>query len=677
MSASRHTVLAAGLPVVLAAAGALVPGMAGAGLLYPLLGILPGLVIARALPLETGPVARLALGLAVAPLVVAALGWALLMLGVPPVSAARTLAALAALLWMITALRRPVTLPGGEPGARFALVWAAVAGVLVLLPMLLSAWLRVRSDTWIHAGIVEEILARGVPPEDPRFAGLPLNYVWFFNLFIALVCALRGDSPFWVMPYFNAVTLAATLLVAWVTARRLWGESAARGAIVLTGVGFNAGVWMLWPLGLARPLLGHDRGWSLVHEYLSDFHIADTHVIWTLSAPFASMASFLDKFLLGTAVAYAYLMMQLHLWALMAWLISPRRRTLVWIAAAAAGTLLFHGVVGLSYLPVVLATMGVSALLAFRWRWLPDFRRLLAPAVATIVGALAAAPYTLSISRGWSPERSGLQHRFIAFDVWMVWTLVSALLVVLWIARRSLRETLAMRQSAPALLALLAAGLAAFASIVKLPLSNHLKFVYETFVPVALLAGAALAAESAAWTRRLGRMGAAVLATLVFAVPPALTLFGYLADPTGRTSPEAHPLAAELRLFEWARRETPREAVFVDRNARSDLMVRSGRQLWLGTRHGPELAAFPRDQILVRSAVEADLYGELASRDRDVEQLATLGRPVYVIYRASDFAGGEFPANRMAEGPGPFVRVYDRDGFVVYHLPSLEPSGTP
>lgn len=670
MSGTARRTLAVACPALLAALGLAAPGTTGAALLYPLLGVLPGLVVARLLPIETGPLARLGLGLAAGPLVTSVLGWGLIAAGLPVAIAARAIAAGAILAWT-AAWRRPPALPWREAGARFALLWAAGAGALVALPLLLNPWLRIRSDSWTHAGIVFEILERGLPPEDPRFAGLPLNYVWFYNLFLALVAALRGDDPFVLIPFFNAWALAATLLVAWLIGRRLWGIAGARGCAILAGVGFNAGVWLLWPLRLVRALTGNDRGWAEVQRDLETLHLGDVQVIWTLSAPFAFMANFLDKFLIGTAVAYAYLMMHLHLWALVTWLAAPGARPLLWMAAAACGTLLFHGVVGLSYLPVALATFALSALLARTG--LPDARRLALPALATLGGALAALPYTLAISRGWSAGRSGLAHRYFAFDPWVLWTLVSAVLIAAWLARGPVRRAFAERQAAPALLVLLALGMAGFAGVVKLPLQNHIKFVYQAFVPIALLGGAALAGEARAWSLRLGRPAAIATLALVFGGPPALTLAGYFADPSGHASPDVHLTSEERRLFAWARAETPPEAVFVDHRFRSVLMVRAGRQLWLGSQHGPELAAFPLDQIRERSAVMADLYGPLDSLERDVRALGALGRPVYVLYRAADFGAGEVPGDRLP--PDRFARVYDRDGFVVYHLQPPAASG--
>ena len=38
------------------------------------------------------------------------------------------------------------------------------------MPPLIDRWVVVHSDGWVHTGLVWELLERGFPPEDPRFA---------------------------------------------------------------------------------------------------------------------------------------------------------------------------------------------------------------------------------------------------------------------------------------------------------------------------------------------------------------------------------------------------------------------------------------------------------------------------------------------------------------------------
>src|SRR5262249_20423331 len=93
----------------------------------------------------------------------------------------------------------------GTPDGRYVALWSLGIAVAVALPFLVNRYVPVRGDAWTHAGLVWEIVHRGLPPEDPRFAGSPLHYVWFFHLFLALLVRLSGGGPFFFMALFNVV----------------------------------------------------------------------------------------------------------------------------------------------------------------------------------------------------------------------------------------------------------------------------------------------------------------------------------------------------------------------------------------------------------------------------------------------------------------------------------------
>lgn len=651
-------------PALMAAAGLIgprLPGLPGELGTYLWLGALPGLAVSALLGGALTGAERWTLGLAISPLLSATLGALLAGLGVPLATGARWIGGLGAAAAIAGAL---IPRPRGEPPSRAFRWWPVLAAALLALPAILNPWIRVRSDTWVHGLLVWEIVERGVPPQDPRFAGLTLNYVWIYNLFIAQLAALGGGDPFTFMVVFNVVSMAVFLRLVWHIAARVWREhAAADGALLLAAVGFNAGAWLLWPLRLVRALGGYERGGAEIQRQLAAHHLGTVDVLFSLSAPFALMASLLDKFMLGTALGYAWLLFALFLWALVRWVEEGAADAPVWATAAAAGMLFVHGVVGLSVLPVVVATLALTALLGRRLDWLPRPGRLAAFGAAIAAGIALAAPYTLAISRGWTEEKSGLQHSYFGFGVIMPWTLLTSCGVAMWLARRPVVNAFRERKPAAALLVLFAAAMIAFSLVIRLPSRNENKFPFQCFLPLAVLGGAAfLPASRALLARRGPVLGGLILAAL-FAVPPALTLGSYIADPGGRDSPALHPAPGERALEAWIRGETARDAVIVDDGFRDLLAVQARRRLYLGSSSGPELAGFPRDQVVERRAVVADLYGPGEGLERDAASLRRLGAPAYVLYRPG--APSPPPASRR---PDLFEPAYDREGHVVYRV---------
>jgi hypothetical protein len=628
------------------------------------------------------------LGLALSPLVATAAAVPLMRAGVELRSSASVVVAFGIVLIAAAELvrrrspgMRPAESPRradapdlhGTPDGTFVLLWSLALAAVVAIPPLVNRYVPVRGDAWTHAGIVWEIIVRGVPPEDPRFAGLPINYVWFFHAFLALLVRLSGDGPFFFMPLFNVVQGGLTASLAYRIGLGLWRDRrAARGTLLLVVLGFNAASYLLWPLGFIRPLIGTVRSPEELMAYIHVVKFPSAEIIFSLHAGYASMVNFFDKLLTGTAIHHGYLLMMVYLWASLLWLADGRAESLVLVAAAAAGMLFFHGVVGLSVVPVALATLGALCLARVRWSWLPPAGRLARLVVATGAGALPAVPYTLAISRGWAHDKSGLTQSYWAPNGTALWTLLTASGVALWLAREPIRRMFRERLSEPAVVLTLALGLSVFACVVRLPGGNETKFVFEAFLPLAALGGAALLDRLARWRRRLGGTGFALAFAIVFLVNPILTVAGFALDPAGRARPELHPRPGEEALYGWIRKDTPARAVFVDAKDRDLIMVKGQRELYVGTDSGPEKAAFPAAELIRRRTLIADVYGDAIGWAEHRRALAVLGRPIYVLYRPEDALGRE-PWRPLATD-GSSRLVYDRDGYRVYALRSPESS---
>ena len=652
-----------------AAAGAAMPGMAGAAAIYPALGVFPGMALAMLVGWRRSRSRRWLLGLTLAPLASAIAGWALMRGGLPLAASARAIAIGSWLAWLALELlraRSPEVEPeGGEPEPRRVSVLSLGLAIAVALPPLLNPFIRVHGDGWVHAGIVREIAARGIPPQDPRFAGLTLNYVWFYDLFIAQLSGLRGHDPFVFMAIVNVVVVALIVKLAYRLGWAVWRDSsAATGAAVLLGLGFNAGAFLLWPLGLIGAFTGQVHGWAEVQRLVHRTHLFDDRVFFALSAPFAHEVSFLDKFLLGTGLAYAWLLIVLYLDALAEWVRDARAEVLVWATLATMGLELFHFVPGLSVIPVTLGALVLAGVMRLRWDWLPSPGRLAAFGAATLLGVLIVLPYTISVTSGWRSNPSGTHESHFHLGFRMLWTLITSCGVGAAFAWPALRRVFRERRAEGAMLISYLIGMTAFALVVHLTEDNESKFAFQTWIPIAILGGATLLPALDGWFRRWGAPRAAVVITLLV-LHHGLLLTGYLADPRGRDAPELNDHPGEARLYAWMRDSTEVHTIFVDHQFRDQAMVKAARRLYYGSIWGPERAGFPRAQVTERRAVMRDLYVAGADLAGDAARLATFRDPVDVIVRPEDFAAGG-PGAPLEHRPDLYRRVYDREGYRVY-----------
>lgn len=663
----------------LGVAGLFLPGTAGDLFAFVWLGVFPGLALGRLLLPGSPRPTRWILGLALAPLASTAVGWALVQSGQPLTTAARIVGMGGWFLFAGGEARALVATGASDddpPADRHSWGWALVAAAFVAIPMLASEWARVRSDSWVHAGIVWEIVERGLPPQDPRFAGLPLNYVWFYNLFIALLTALRpGSSPFTHMAVANACWIATLV---WLGSALAWSlhrsREAVRPALPLLLAGLNAGALLLWPLWLLRAVRGEVTGAAEMRRIVAAADWNGVGVMRELSAPFAWMVNAWDKFMVGTAIGYAYLLMLLALWAAVRWLSDERTGTpgrpaawrwLLVVFAASAGTMLFHSVVGLSLIPVSLGASLLLSGLAAREPRLGPPKRYLLLVTAFAAGLGATLPYFRSISRGWDPGSSGIEHHYLHVDLYMPWTLLTACGLVLWLAWPTLGRLLRERSASGTWLIAWLAGMAAFAIIVHLPEYNEFKFVWMVFAPLALLAGGSAAERFAAVRHRAGPAVTGVLVFVLLVLPSLLLLRGFLLDPAAATAPEVARRPGDAACYAWVRDRTPRISVLLDHHSRDVLLVEGRRRLLAGTPWGPERAAFPSDALIRRRAIMADLYGPAADLAGDAAGLDSLGAPVYVLYRAEDFEGAS-PWTALDADSARFERVYAQDGRLLY-----------
>lgn len=673
--------------LALAAAALWLPGSIGHLAAHLALGVVPGLGLSLLLLPRAGRLTQITIGSALGPLVATCLAWAMLMAGRSWAEAATVVVAggLAMLLCGLTVARAPAADPEQGPGLdRFGVLALLLAVTFVALPPLLNSFNRIRSDSWIHAGIAIDLLEHGVPPIDPRFAGLRLNYVWFYNLYLALVSATGGGRGlFGSMVLMNVTDMGVLMAITWLLAMRCWRSiEAARGSLLLLSFGLGAGAWLLWPLHGLRTLRGEQQGSAEWARILSEVHLDSTFVFHTLTAPFAAMVNHWDKWTVGSSIGYAYLFVGVMLLALARTASAGAWRWRVIAALAAAAMLLFHSVVGLSVVPVTLGALVLRWLIASPPRDAAATRRLVLDGLAIGMGAVATLPYLRSITAGWSAGRSGVAHQFLHLHWLMPWTLLTACGIAAAFAWPGLQRAWRGTDAAQRLVAAWLTGMVSFALIVHLPEGNEVKFVWPVFFALAVLGG------QSAWSwvtrprARMRRAGFTLGAMLVFAVPPALSLWGLLHDSAEAYQPELRdvmrPAPGSTAFQRWVRSATPQDALFLDAEGRDHLMVLGRRRLLVGTRFEPQRAAFPVEEMALRRRLQFELFGDLADPERTVHELRGVLRRIravhpveaaYVVYRDVDREPQPTRWQRLVASTPGLAVVHHADGIVVVRVP--------
>ncbi|HEX7880153.1 MAG TPA: hypothetical protein VF720_12130 [Candidatus Eisenbacteria bacterium] len=547
---------------------------------------------------------------------------------------------------------------------RGALPIALALTGLTILPAILHPWIRTRADSWFHAAIVAEIERAGVPPQDPYFAGLPLQYMWFFHAMLAAVRKVAPVDTFTLMVLVNALALMALILVSahlaeWI-ARRTGDEPAraARTAAYVVPLGLGVLVWLVMPIRALKALAGKSGGMEQLAEAFR-WRPLDIGTIRTFLSDFGSVPFFLNKFLVGTAYGLALVAFLVYLAAVLSFIERPRLKPLLVVMPALFLALMFHPVVGFTTVAVSGIT-GVVLLVLGPRRGGQSFGAVAAWGGSVVVSLLLAVPYLVGVTRG----KPGGQLVPIHFD----WVNVAGLLVgVLFVAiaaaglaRRLWREgTPWGRMLVTWIIATLV-----FASFIRLPGPNTTdKFTYLLYLPPAILAGVAL---SSRWRGMAG-----LLAALAILAPANLLAWAsYLGEPDYSRRP-----VEVVEAYDWLRANTPRDAIVLDSRERCDVLVSVPRRQFWGREAYAEQWGYDEGEMARRRYLRDQLVGPsgIAARNGpaiDTGPLAATGAPVFVIVRAEDVGAAAFEA--WGEAHPQFSEAHRSAGIRLFQLLRLE-----
>lgn len=593
---------------------------------------------------------RFLLGLALAPFALAlpALGLALL----AKIQVAACLLP-SEFIWTVVALWprhasaavTTATEPLPERGQGFpsiAAIATALGAALLIAGVALSVpFVRMSGDAWLHAAAVVEVALRGVPPQDPNFAGVAFTHPWFFHFLLALLGGVSAAPPFEKMALVNAWAAVVLVLAAAQLTYRAFGRAAAMwvGAIVVLGLDPFG-----WAFVILRAVARETTGLANTIAELGTGSGAMTMLSYRFPPAHSSL---LNRFWTGGALTPAIALGVATAWSVARALERPSRSASLRTLALALASLAFHP----AYAAITLAILGAGIL----WLALRGERRGAGIALLAVLAlAFAAAiPYlrACSVPGALTAVKLGFYPR----NLWSLLLAVGPWWLIAAPAFGAARGGGVARRfcAAGALVAVIGA------LVIVLPQANSDKLFYLAWVSLAPM----VAAGWVWWGDRL-RLPAVARLTLVAAliVPTSgLLTLGTAIDPSspGRlirgeaAATRQLPLATEgeEEAYRYIREDLPGDAVVIEKprpTVNEPVPVMGARPVFCGSLdvhlasqsgdgrvESPALTAL-REEFLVRRGIQDALFesGELDATQR--QYLAGFSAPLYLLVRRSE-----------------------------------------
>jgi len=654
--------MALGGPVLLAV-GRLVPGAESLAVIGAWIGLVMGPGTALALTAAPGESTWLTLARAafLGPLFGGAVGVALLLAGLPVSAAAWITLGLGSLMGMVAGSRTGGSRGWDSTWEKRLVFWMITLALLVLVPFVLREWVRVRSDAVFHSAVALEIAARGLPPQDPYFADLPLNYTWFYQALVALWATVAGTAPWNTAGLLNAGWLAGLAAAVFAFSRRT-GRSEGQSffAALFVPLGLSA-VFALWlPLKFVRGLVGETGGWEHVTHLLglTPFTWDRLHQV---QSTWESPPPLVNKYLLMTAWGGAVTSLAWLLEAIAALAAAPLRQSAprmsgLLLAAAAYGAWVLHPAMGL-----YVSVGGVLAVLTLLL-WPGDLPRSLALRVAGFF-VLGSAPAWMLIVVSAARAEGGVP---LGVDPHAVRGVLVGCTAALLLGIPGLRRLPA--GAGATLVRILAFAFVLASVVVVLPPPNTIdKAAFVAYLVPAMAAGWFL---GSLWEsdRRRGLL-TAVMAVIL--VPVNLLFVLVLLVEPGEPSPGP----AERDLYRWIGAHTNSRTVVLDTAERDDILLRVPRRQYWGREPYARQWGYPVDEMDKRRSVrDAWVSPELATvvspadRRRACDTLLDFARDtgdsVLLVLRPGDFPEG------LPPDPGDygFTRRWENAAATVYSL---------
>lgn len=617
-------------------------------------GVLPGIAIASRSRFLTGE--TVGLGAAVSPVVFGCVVLLALSFGLT-MGPAAWIGIVVALILFVFAWRGAPSHPGDSPGRRGIpgiAVLIAIAAVLSFALPLAKFWWRCRDDSWFHAAVTDKLLRDGLPLTDPYFAGLRLQYPYFYHSILGSCTSLAGIDPFHAMILVNGIALLSCAMAFYALSglfSRRTGPRVLGSALWLFGM--NGWFYLFYVVRIAKGLTGQTHGLAVLRELFPWTPIGHATAMSLITVE-GNQFMFLDKFMLGTAFSLTFSLAASMLFLLLSarrgsW--SVRHDALLFLATA--GAVFLHPLAGFTLAVVTLTLLALLLLARSQTaRGGPSYSRLVGWIVAGIAVAL---PYLHSVMPAGGGEEATVVFAFQPrFALGLLADILPALVLAAWFFRRAgddkdtadrfgARPFSELTLSGSGLLGVWWIFALVVALFVNVAANNENKFAYFLWLPLCVFAVGCFEQQ---WDRLRARR---TLITVVLST--ALPLHMLYFHHAVRDKSTVEISGPEHAVYRWIEKSTPHDAVFIENNDIVRVPVLGHRDLYWGTEAYAHNWGYPRAEMLSRRTLRDHVFSAEGLGADDVMQLRVLGRRVFVIYRMAVEDGYEFAPERFEGSP--------------------------
>jgi hypothetical protein len=624
---------------------------AGAVCSYILLMILPGAFLYHLIETHPRKLECLLAGLVASPIMVGLAGALAMVLGSSATMATTSTALASIALGAVCLTRQKDWEQKSEYSSRHML---ALGGSIIVLCMLVGylplsdEWWRMRSDGWFHGAVIAEIADFGVPPQDPYFYGMDLQYMWIYHVLVLLISHAVHIDPFYVMPLANMQALAGFCLATFLLSIQLRKRFSFGFSSMLTAVlGMNALFWIFLPVKIVPAFVGETRGWSELARILSLTPL-NIETVREFTRFAHSQVFFLDKFIVATAFSLGLSFMAACWYAIADGLTRKRPFVYIFLFLASAGMIAFHTIVGI----VMTAgfTGGLFLLLLGTWRRDRNTSKTcIVMIMILLAGAVVLSPFLYQVIQ--SKESEHLIPISFTFGKIASFIVSCALVIILvaFQAGRFRRE----RSAASRFFIFAALSTVAVCLLISLPVVNmYDKLPFFVFFPLAVVGGWTLAELSQSRYNFFKNKTNQVIVFIVLFVPlTALHMIGNFATPDRQIINSWEKNAAV-----WVQENTSRDALFFDCSDRVFLLVSGPRRYYWGLKKYARLWGYDSDEMLRRENVRKNLFDSNGLHHTTLSVLGNAEFDAYLITREEN--GCAEGIEKLARYPELFVQVH-------------------